>query len=236
MVKFLMDNFFLQVYSMKKYFLIFLINLAFLPMSFGDEILGEEVIKPLRFPKFTVAYDFALNRKFKAFNNSNLKKDLKNSTGFAVMAEAGLLKYFNAGLLFNFSMVDKESPFVTRLSLFGKPYFSITDRLAIFSRLGTGLTISVYNELIFKDEILPVYGVQKYGLLGAGFNFMGSLGLEYFIFSRIGLTAEFGLRSDLLWFEKSGLPFFGPGDKRAPNWLNYATHGFPLIIGLHIIL
>lgn len=246
---------------MKQFFFIGLVALLyfFAPTTHAEVPLGQETIKPLRFPKFTVGGEYALMRKFRAFNGSDFRAGLKNSYGVNLHAEAGLIRYLNAGVTASFTM---SSPFldgsnILRMGLFLKPYLPLGSRVSLFSRLSLGGSATILNEALFYKlaanstigEIPPgiekykrTYGTQFYLPISAGLNGAATIGLEAFITLRIGVVAEWGIRSDMLWAKilKSERlrEFDAPpaSGNPPPNWFHYLIYDMPVMVSLNIIL
>ncbi len=240
-------------------FHITVIGLCLSLAAVADEVeqfgIGEEYIQPLRYPKFSLSFDYSMARRFHGTENSLLRAKLPNNLAGTVSFEAGLYKYFNAGALFSLNFPTSKAnfePLHLRFTIFGKPYIALTDRIGIFSRLGTGLSVSLLDYLTvyrfkkdrefndFMEQLDNTYAKQDYAWLPVGVNAMATIGIEAFPFERLGLALEWGLRGDFFYASKSRLLqqlIDKPEETRpVPNALKYLVYETPIMLTLHIIL
>lgn len=216
----------------------------------GDEVgIGQETVRPLKYPKFSLSGDYNIGKRFLGFADSGLRFNLPPRFGAALSFEAGLHKYFNAGALVGFNIptdiVRYGEPLHYRLSLFAKPYFSLSDRIGFFARVGGGISASSgsMNGWLArfpdaKTKLQSVYRGAHYSFSSFGGNAFATLGLEFFPVSRVGLALEAGIRADIFYAKKEEYRGFSDeGTKPSgPSWLSYLLYEFPLGLTLHIIL
>lgn len=219
---------------MKKNMKKFLYALSFFALkALSDEIpLGEEKIYPLEFSKSYVAYDLnIIDKNIYGLNGSNISKKIKASlkTNYQLAFEMGLNKYFNAGGTFQVEEVSDS--FLVGASLFLKPHFKITDKWAIFSKFRAGLLHSGGMMEIDPSKFDTVYNGSSYYPAGFGFPLGASAGIDFFPWSRIGLFAEWGLKSSFIFFLKDRSNNIGNG----PKVMSYVINNFPITTGIYII-
>lgn len=213
-----------------------------------DFDIGEERVESVFYPKASISVDYSTFRKFHGFADDTLRINLENRFDAAILFEAGLYRYFNAGAIFggSFSNMKKGEPLDLRLGLFAKPFFPIGDRFAIFTRFAGGIAVhaALYPSAIefydSKDEEKNMGRVYKgqgyYNIPYGGFG-SATIGAEYFIFSRLGLAFEWGIRTTLLHGERS-VPFILKNDKDvpgAPSSFNFMNYEMPFSLTLHAI-
>lgn len=133
-----------------------------------------------------------------------------------------------------------------RFGLFAKPYVPLSERFAFFGRVFGGLAlhlsfyptaIEYYSEYINTDAFQDVYKGQFYGGLPFGAFGAGMIGFEIFFTSRLGIAAEWGIRTSLFHGYRN-MPQVKtikpqPG---APNSFNFMNYEFPIMLTLHMIL
>lgn len=230
------------------------IILLFIAASAASEeiAIGQEHIKPNRFPKISFAGEYNVFRHGKFLGESDIATDIDPAFGAAVFFDVNLLKYLNAGAGFSSTIgnlrKDRE-PVHLRFSLFAKPIFAINDRITIFSRIGGGLSIMGSSPLYhfkrigsgaLKRQLGEIYGSQGYALASPGINGMATIGVEYFPFSRFGFAFEWGIRTDLYYSGRSNL--IGDiieqdlSDAKAPSSIKYFGFEMPLALTVHVIL
>lgn len=224
-----------------------------LPLIGKEELaLGEETIKPLKYPKFSLSADYNLNRKYHGFADSSLRINLENRLSAALSFEAGLYKYFNAGALVGFNIptgIAKGEPLHYRLDLFAKPYVALGERFSLFSRLGAGISAAQGNLLQYLSQkndsnqatLQKVFLGTQYEHFAFGGNAFAVAGFEYFPWSRFGLVFEAGMRAEILRNNKSTHQWGREklaerGVKEAPSSFSYLIYEFPIGLMLHIIL
>lgn len=169
--------------SMKKaLFLVFTIVTASLSWADAEEAIGKERIKPLDYPKVSFSFEYDALRKMQTFGEKGSTSDLGEQHGYWLSFEASLYKYMNAGAAFSLNLpIVPTDPTNSRLTLFAKPFIPLHERFAVFARVGGGI------------------GGMFAGLLaGATGHALGSVGVEYFPFSRLGIAVEYGLRTELI--------------------------------------
>lgn len=207
--------------------------------------IGEEYIQPLKYPKFGISGDYAVSRHYVGFAHEGLRAPLNDRLSFSLLFEAGLVKYFNAGALFSMSYPSMGKPITMNLGLFGKPYISLGERFAIFSRLSTGIATDLafmpsahefYNESFPQDAVRAIYHDQSYtGMPFGGFG-TATLGLEFFPLSRFGISVEGGIKASIFHGPVS-IPFISNSTivADAPGY-NYSYYEFPLTVNVLFIL
>lgn len=220
--------------------------------------IGEEYIKPLSYPKFSIAADYSMNRKYHGFESDAMRYDLDNNFATSMSFEAGLVKYFNAGAILSVNIADFSNiePLHIGFALFGKPYLPLGNRLALFGRLSAGIAASIFNPIeymttkIQTKDFYETYGTsRKYGLAGYGGLGSATIGIEFFPLSRIGLAIEWGIKATLIRVSKGnalegagGGPGgqFGGGGPQEPESphpaINYMVYEMPFSLTLHAIL
>jgi hypothetical protein len=218
-----------------------------------DSGIGNEIIRPLQYPKFSLTGDYTTGRWYRDFADPSLRFRVGNRFGAGLSFEAGILKHLNAGALFtaSFSQIlyndAPNEPIDLRLGLFAKPYLSLSDRYSLFVRVAAGLTLPFQGNQIsyldtaspsFKSDYRRVYMGQQYdGMPFGGFG-AATVGMDFFPFSRLGLSVEWGIRADALHIgRKSPSGNKGPADvPGAPQSFNYLMYEMPLSLTLHVIL
>lgn len=203
-------------------------------------IMSEEV-KPVKYPKFSVALNYNLKRHFHGLADKNLGIPLKNEIGAILAFEAGLYKYFNAGAQLSFGIPPNlDVPLHLGLGLFAKPYFPLGSHFSFFSRIGMGISASQGGMKAWLAEkshrpgasrIKRVFGENKYFGTAFGGNAHVSLGVEYFPWPLVGFAFEGGVRADI--FRERGLP---ENNSDAPKHFDYITYEFPVSLMVHVIL
>lgn len=145
------------------------------------------------------------------------------------------------------SWLCELEPLHLRLSLFGKPYFALNNRFAVFGRLGMGISSAMtplgmkfYLEQKSSDQTLMalnrVYKQGSYSAFAAGGNVIASLGVEYFPFSRVGIAFEAGIRAEIFRASRTQNLLTRKTDTKAPLSFWYMTYEYPISLMLHIIL
>lgn len=227
---------------------IFLLSLSLLCSPIISEhptSIGEETILPLKYPKFSLMADYGLKRSFHGFDDVKLREKLSASYNAFLSFEAGLYKYLNAGAAigFNAPAFRKNEPLHIRLLLFAKPYVALGERVALFARLGGGISSALSGSSIkghfmkvgsnsIKAELLRVYKDGSYDLAYGAIT-QASIGIEYFPFTRVGISLEGGIRSE---FFRANKDMYGNSSTEAPAALNYMIYEFPIGLTLHIII
>lgn len=207
--------------------------------AFEDVRIGEEIIKPISYPKFSLMGQYNWIRQ-----GSILGKDITtplfSTFGGGLALDVGLYKYMNAGVIIstNAGKVLKDSePVYSRLTVFARPLFTFFDRLNLFSRLGGGLsvlsgTLIGFGPLPGNLQVVGSASVRRkldqsfdksavsHSLFNPGIHGVATIGIEYFPFSRFGVALEWGIWADFIFIGESA--FF--------NQLNEegARHGQPL--------
>lgn len=211
-----------------------------------DFVIGEEVVEPLYYPKFTVAGEYGLNRKFHGFADPKLRAELDRVFEVTLSFEAGLAKYFNAGGLYGLSIHGLSKPIHMRFGLFAKPQIPLGSRFAVYSRIAAGLAVDLaffptaneyYGWFDKERNYERVFRGQKYNALPFGGFGSAALGFEVFPFTRFGLALEWGIRASLLHGRRSA-PFLPqvPNKANAPSSFNYMLYSFPVSLSLHFII
>jgi hypothetical protein len=213
--------------------------------------VGEETVKPLKYPKTFFGFDYGMKRKFHGFNDQSLRLELPESYKGNLGLEVGLYKYLNAGSIISFD-VHRENellPINLSLSFYAKPQIPLGERFAIFSRLSGGLSLDLIGmaNYLAKSSIgtkfASIYGGSSfYSLLPYGVTGYASLGLEYFFLSRVGVSIEGGIRTVIIRAEKSDKILNAFGDDqakaqyvKAPKNFDYMTYDFPITVNLSFI-
>ena len=216
-----------------------------------DVDIGQEQIKPIEFPKFTLSSDYSVGRFGKFLGEDNISANLPSEFGAGISFDVGLFRYFNAGAGFSatFGNVLKSEPIYLRFDIFGKPVIRLHDRVSIFGRFGVGPSILIVNPIRLHRDISTarvvramdrIYGEQQYAELGPGVHGSALIGVEAFPFSRFGIAIEFGVRADFFYLGKSDLLEKISKQKfskaSAPASIKYFSYEFPIMLSLHIIL
>lgn len=204
-------------------------------------MITPEEVKPVKYPKFSIALNYNLKRHFQSFADKKLGILLVNEVGVILAFEAGLYKYFNAGAQLSFGIPPSlDVPLHLGLGLFAKPYYPMGPRFSFFSRLGLGISASqggMKAWLLEKSQrpgasqIKHVFGENKYFGTAFGGNAHVSLGVEYFPWPLLGFALEGGVRADI--FRERGLP---ENSNDAPKHFDYITYEFPVSLMMHLIL
>jgi hypothetical protein len=217
-------------------------------IALEDVGIGQERIVPLHYPKFSLGADYSVWRHFHGLADERIRFGLENRMDYTMSFEAGLLKYLNAGAMFlvSDSKMIKGEPLDIKLGLFAKPLVPIGERFALFGRVSAGLAVSItfqnssflyYSVLDSGKNFKDIYHGQDY----AGWPFGGfgaaTIGLEYFLFSRVGLAFEWGINATIT---RANINVPGitkntvtPG---VPSSFNYLIYEMPLMLTLHVIL
>lgn len=183
----------------------------------AEEIkIGEEYIEPLKYPKFSLGLDYALNSQARKLEKSAPINKIEREFAGLLSIETGLYKYLNGGALFSINFPAKKDPMRVRLALFAKPYIPLGERFSLFARLGGGLG-----------------GWLVGGSPGAATNFLATVGLEVFPFSRFGIALEGGWRGEVVMVNTTEHGTDGPS-KQSTSF--FFAHEIPLSLNLHIIL
>lgn len=185
-------------------YLILLVSLFYAAMSLSEQPadrIGEEFITPIAYPKYNFygAYSGLRWGMIDQKIHSPLRSTFPAGVGFDV----GLYKYFNAGAILSFSTGDlsKTQLFYGRLALFARPQITFFDRLSLFTRLGGGLGFFLGRpDAYFASINKQLPGIEDYFFsikdINAGLNGMATIGVEYFPFSRVGFSVEWGIWAD----------------------------------------
>lgn len=213
------------VMNVKKIFILVLLC-GWSTLSSAEDIkMGEEYIEPLKYPKFSLGADYSFKPKVRELGKDNSTLEPKNEYTTLLSFEAGLYKYLNAGGMLFINIPPKDNPIRLRMSIFAKPYIPLGERFSLFARVGGGLGGWVAGDLPW-----------------ASVNALTALGLEFFPFTRFGLSVEAGWRAEVVLnnnrreiFEAG--PYDGPPkpSKREGARFFFA-HEIPLALNLHIIL
>lgn len=198
----------------KALYLVFaMLTTSFLVWADADDAIGKERIKPHDYPKFAFSVEFDVLRKVKILGENGSTRDLRDQHGYTLAFEASLYKYLNAGAAFTVNIPSIiTDPVNLRLGLFAKPFIPLHERVDVFARVGGGLG-----------------GMMAGILVGAAGHAMGSLGIEYFPLSRLGLAVEYGLRAELI----RARPLGNNSDGKATMMMFYET---PIALSLLMIL
>jgi hypothetical protein len=198
-------------------------------------------VEPVKYPKFSVALNYNMERNFSGLADKKLRIALANEIGALLTFEAGLYKYFNAGAQLSFGIPPNLSvPLHLGLGLFAKPYFPLGERCSFFSRLGLGISASQGGMKAWlaeksqrpgASEIKNFFGENQYFDTAFGANAHVSVGFEYFPWPLFGFALEGGVRADI--FRERGL---AKNNKDAPPNFDYVTYEFPLALMIHVIL
>lgn len=250
--------------SVKNWFIIISgLFILFNSPTHAQDILGEETIEPLRYPKFSIGGGYPFSRKFHGFGHESLRANLGSRPFVTISMEAGLLKYLNAGAQYGFALseVTKEEPIWMHFSLFAKPYLPLGSRLSIFTRLSGGLGFDFFESPVapigyidgqyktvkqdisveqFTNAYRETYKDQKYAALGSwGAYSSATFGIEFFPIKRIGIAVEAGIRAYFLRKEKKWLSIDPEGFKDvpgAPSSFNYMLYDYSIMASLQAIL
>lgn len=215
--------------------------------------IGEEIIKPLEYPKASLVGDYSFYRKAHFLGEEGIEAKLDNTFSYALAFETGLYRYLNAGAILSLTIGDigtNAEPVHVRFSLFAKPLISLHERVSIYGRVGGGLGAMLLSPVMFfkkafsgevVSNISQVYGDQGYSMLSPGLNGFAAVGIEYFPISRMGLGVEFGIRADVYYVERSnfinnllGTTSNRPGE--TPKQIMYLNYDLPLALTLHFII
>jgi len=191
-------------------------------------------VKPIEYPKFSVALNYNFERNFHGFADKSLRIGLGYELGAILAFEAGIYKYFNAGAQLSFGIPPNlQVPLHLALGLFVKPYFPLGDRCSIFSRIGAGISASQggMKAWIKAPEINRIFGKNQYYATAFGGNAHASIGIEYFPWPLFGFAFEGGVQADLL--RERGVP---KNSANAPRHFDFVIYEFPLTLMAHIIL
>lgn len=211
-----------------------------------DDVIGEERIKPLNFPKFSFSADYALSRKFHGLANKTYKLNLPNRFSGSLSFEANLYRYMNAGAMISmsFSELKKGEPLDYRLGLFAKPFFPFAENFALIGRVMGGLAaaIAIYPAFAYFRHFNPkgfdaIYRNQNYNGWPFGAFMSASVGLEVFFFSRLGLTVEGGVRASI-FRNHQNIPFTDSKTRvvgGAPSAFNFLIYEWPIFATLQVI-
>jgi hypothetical protein len=222
-----------------------LVSSAAMGESFG---VGDSYIASFNYPKFSVGSDISVLRHYVGFADKSLRMRLPNRFDGDISFEAGILKYMNLGAIFSGSLSDikNHEPIDYRMGLFVKPFFSLHQRVAFFSRLTGGLVVSLcingpaslyYAKEDDQENLKAIYQDQDYKNFPVGGFLSAAIGVEVFLLSRLGLTIESGVRASFFHTGKK-MPFMDPPKYIAgvPDSFNFMTYEVPVSVILHVIL
>lgn len=170
------------------------------------EQIGEEYIKPIEYPKYIFMGHFSNMRQGSL--DKTLKAPLATNYGGSIGFDVGLYKYFNAGALLSLDTSGFSPNDLTylHLTLFARPQITLFERLSIFARLGAGPSAMIgippsYFKTINEDLKKQINEKLNFpiNMASAGIHGMATIGVEYFPFSRFGITAEWGILADYIW-------------------------------------
>lgn len=243
---------------MKKFLVGFFVLLSF--SSKGEEIiLGEEIVKPIPFYKMSFGYDVDLGKTLSGFNNSGITWQFpRQYINGQISFETGLYKYLSAGATFEFchnysspSMNISSGSDLFKLSVFVKPLYSFNDRIAIYAKFRGGISGGAGNDLFPATELAlgnrlkyaKAYSGGDYHVQPFGFTLASSVGIDFFPWSRLGFFAEWGIKTDYIFFtKKRDRPgVLGDGSrnsalsKDSPSFQSYMIYNFPVTLGIHVI-
>lgn len=234
-----------------KNFRLFLILVLFSGLVFGssfDVPIGKERIISPEYPKFLLNTTFNTMRYGGITNGP--RGMLSHTYGMSFGFDVQVYKYFHAGatlgILTNFT--NKVEPIHYRFNMFARPVITFFDCLTLFTRLGGGLGIILDSPVETLKKSLPDTGIgQKYhskyyGDISPGVHGLATIGIEYFPFSRLGLSLEWGILAEYLHISKSEqqrkklekLTDSAINDD-APSSFGYFAYEFPISLNLNII-
>lgn len=238
----------------------FLVALVLSASSYGAskfEQIGEEVIIPSEYPKFSL---FGKYNSFRhgSIRGQDIQTDLSSFFGGGAYIDVPLYDNFSAGAILNFDINANAKEFdsiVARFSMFARPKISFFDCLTIFSRLGFGpsVFIGLPHDIIMEhastDVVNRMQGTYnarinqaalKYSPINPGVHGLATIGLEYFPTSRLGLSLEWGIWADYIFVSESkivgGYIERNLHEDRHPDPYNYLVYEMPFILSLNIIL
>lgn len=238
---------------MKKLFLLVVLGAQ---LAWATDLgIGKEYITPLSYPKFSLGSSYSTTRYFHNFLDPKLRFNIEEMFSLHISFEAGLLPYFNAGAITSMGIpnTDKNIPMDVSLGLFAKPYFPLGDRLAIFSRIALGIAVVPMgnNDRLlanssrdFMANYMNTYKGQEYMGWPLGGFASATLGIDYFPFSRLGLSLEYGIKAHIYRQGKENAVFNKKSDRQdraaepigAPSSFTYMIYDAPLSLMLHIII
>lgn len=205
--------------------------------------LGEETVKPLLYPKFTISGDYAGDARVKSLQNSNIQKKAKGMFDAGIGIEVGVSKYLNAGfdLTFRHGVLSggNFSSLGFRIPFFVKFYFLITDRISIFMKghAGPALTLSMDSLDILRDgednrAVAETYRGGRYAAISYGLTTLASAGIDIYPWSRIGFSLQWGIRYDIYRANRS------QSEKmhEAPSSVNFSMMDFPATLTVLLVL
>jgi hypothetical protein len=219
--------------------------------------IGEEVIKPINYPKFSLSGEYNFMRHVAILGYSDFNVKASNNYGAALSFETGLYKYLNAGAIISSSFLspkEDNEPFYLRFSLFAKPVFSFLDCLSIYGRFGGGLSVGAYGNVLTHltglsrgqsaDMASMLGNSQDYKyVLFPGLNGSATIGLEYFPISRFGIGIEWGIRANIFYFRQENVregSIDGETGEvyvlKGPKALFSVIYETPLMLTFHVIL
>lgn len=197
--------------------LAFVMLIASLSWSESEEVeIGKESIEPLNYSKFSLASEYSSLRRQKNFADVGPTSELPNQFAFALLFEAPLYKFMNAGGIFSVNIPPTLThPIHLRLALFAKPFIPMGERFSLFARAGGGI------------------GAMFAGIaVGGGVHALTNVGIEYFPFSRLGIAVEYGVRAELM---RASLLDLGK-DKEQGDAKYLISYEMPLTLSINLVL
>lgn len=221
--------------------------------SLALTLIGEEVIKPIEYPKVIFMGSFSNLRYAQVSATTSSKVDTNFGGGFGI--DVGLYKYLNAGALFTFHLGNTKtpvhSPIFTRLTLFARPQITFFDRLNIFTRIGGGPSVLIgppINNLKHsahikvQRELEAEYAYPDYSFFSPGLHGAATVGVEYFPWNRCGFALEWGIFADYFFVRRSELlsDMIGGKDQfdalyKGKESFGYFTYQMPLLLSINVI-
>lgn len=240
-------------------YLILLVSLIYSTASLTEppaDRIGEEFITPIAYPKYNFYGAYSGLRW--GLMDHKIYSPLRNTFPAGVGFDVGLYKYFNAGAMLSIALgdVSKTQLPYGRLSLFGRPQITFFDRLSIFSKIGGGLSFFLGRPDAYLSSINDqLAGIKDYFFetkdINAGLNGIATIGIEYFPFSRVGLSVEWGIWADYFlvrhvpsekWREEDSRERGREGRGSEGLWRDkgknygFLSYEFPVMLTLSIIL
>lgn len=225
--------------------------------------LGTETIQPLKFPKFMLGGNFTLQKNIMSMQNKDIQKKQKTKFAYDIGIEVGLLKYLNAGYNFSlqtpsFSKMYNNDPMHARLTFSLKPYWALTDRIGLYLKGSMGpsvmFALAGFSNVLVDETDVPIktawgetYGNQPYKWGAVGISGGAFVGINFFPISRVGISAEWGARSDILFVGADNSrdilsemmnrkDFVEPPNFQPPGHMRFLVYDFPVALSLNIIL
>lgn len=205
-----------------------------------NNIMGQEHIQPISFPKFIVFADRTMKHNLVNLDRQGMVSPMHDQWGGGLAFAVEIYRYFDAGAMVCLNAPGdfaRGEPLKANFQILAMPKLPFGERAALFAKASAGIASVINGDAILYQESElgggqdSIYKGQTYNKAAFGFAGSATLGGQAFLTSRLGLSLEAGIRSEIYFHLREGTIMAG-----SPVLRKYLMYGLVGTLNVLIIL